>query len=92
MALTEKLFDSDFNKCLMVYKKIFYKRSHTRNEKELLIEMLFQLGPLGLLKFKKMLYYLSKKQKYMVGLEMIDSLWYKQTPKRVNNLIKNFIK
>ena len=88
----EKLFDSDFNKCLIVYKKIFYKKSHTRNEKELLIEMLFQLGPSGLLKFKKMLYYLSKKQKYMVGLEMIDSLWYKQTPKRVNNLIKNFIK
>ena len=27
----------------------------------------------------------------MASLEMLDSLWYLQTPERVNNLIKNSI-
>ena len=54
--------------------------------------MIYQLGSQGVLKFKKMLFYLNKRQKYMTCLEMMDSLWYKQTPNRVNDLIKNFIK
>ena len=54
--------------------------------------MLFQLGPKGVMKFKKMLFYLKKKQKYLTCLEMMDSLWYKQTPKRVDDLIKHFCK
>ena len=43
-------------------------------------------------KFKKMLYFLNKKQKFMASLEMLDSLWYLQTPERVKNLIKNYTK
>ena len=53
--------------------------------------MIFQLGVKGVSNFKKMIKYLNKK-KYMTCLEMMDSLWYKQTPERVNNLIKNYIK
>ena len=59
---------------------------------ELLIEMVFQLGTKGVSKFKKMLYFLNKKQKLMASLEMLDSLWYLQTPERVKNLIKNYTK
>ena len=88
----EKLFDLDFKYSLKEYKKLFYKQKHKQNEKELLIEMLFQLGPKGVIKFKKMLFCLRKKQKYMTCLHMMDSLWYKQTPARVNNLIKNYIR
>ena len=52
--------------------------------------MIFQLGLKGVLKFKRMLFYLNNKKKYMTCLEMLDSLWYKQTPKRVLDLINNY--
>ena len=73
-------------------KKNFLKKNHTSSEKELLIEMLFQLGEKGVSRFKKMLFFLNKKQKFMASLEMLDSLWYLQTPERVKNLIKNYTK
>ncbi len=88
----EQVFQLDFNKALNDYKKFLYKKNHKKNDKELLIEMVFQLGLRGVLKFRKMLFYLNKKQKYMVCLQMLDSLWYKQTPLRVKNLIKNYLK
>ena len=53
--------------------------------------MLFQLGDKGLSKFVKMLSHIEKKQKFMTSLEMLNSLWYRQTPKRVEDLIKNYI-
>jgi len=86
------LFEIDFKKAHEQYKKKFLKKNHTTSEKELLIEMLFQLGEKGVSKFKKMLYFLNKKQKFMASLEMLDSLWYLQTPERVKNLIKNYTK
>ena len=88
----EKVFEIDFRKAHDQYKKNFFKKHHTTSEKELLIEMLFQLGVKGVSKFKKMLYFLNKKQKFMASLEMLDSLWYLQTPERVKDLIKNYIK
>tara|TARA_B100000575_G_C22951340_1_gene550193 strand:- start:57 stop:485 length:429 start_codon:yes stop_codon:yes gene_type:complete len=86
------VFETDFKKALTQYFTQFYKKNHDKLDKELLIEMIYQLGPKGVSKFKRMLFFLNSKQKYMTCLEMIDSLWYKQTPKRVDNLIKNFIK
>ena len=88
----ENIFILDFNRALIDYNTILYNRSHQNQEKELLIEMIFQLGIKGVLKFKKTLFYLNRKQKYMASLEMLDSLWYKQTPHRVINLIKNYLK
>ena len=88
----EELFEIDFKKAHKQYKKKFLKKNHTTSEKELLIEMIFQLGAKGVSKFKKMLYFLNKKQKFMASLEMLDSLWYLQTPERVKNLIKNYTK
>ena len=87
----DELFELDFNKSLKDYQIYFYNKLHNKSDKELLIEMLFQLGRKGVSRFKKMLFYLNKKQKYMACLEMMDSLWYKQTPKRVHNLILNFL-
>ena len=86
----ENVFEIDFNKSLKQYNTLFFRKFHKQAEKELIIEMLFQLGPKGVSKFKKMLFYLNNKKKYMTCLEMMDSLWYKQTPERVNDLIKNF--
>ena len=88
----KKLFEADFKKAQDQYEKNFFKKNHTISEKELLIEMLFQLGEKGVSKCKKMLYFLNKKEKFMASLEMLDSLWYLQTPERVKNLIKNYTK
>ena len=88
----ENVFNLDFERAAKEYKKKFFKKNHTRSEKELLIEMVFQLGSKGVFKFRKMLFFLNKKQKYMASLEMLDSLWYLQTPERVKNLIKNYTK
>ena len=56
--------------------------------KEVLIEMIFQLGIKKTLKFKKFNFYLKSSKPHLAALEMINSLWYLQTPKRVDNLIK----
>ena len=39
-----------------------------------------------------MLKYLLKKEHNMASLEMINSLWYRQTPKRVESLINILLK
>tara|TARA_Y100000768_G_C23520802_1_gene470267 strand:+ start:116 stop:556 length:441 start_codon:yes stop_codon:yes gene_type:complete len=87
----DRLFEDDFEKSKIQFQKKFCKKKYAQKDKELLIEMIFQLGPKGVSKFKKMIFYLNNKQKYMACLEMMDSLWYTQTPKRVINLIDNFI-
>ncbi len=88
----EKVFETDFKTAHNQYKRFFLKKNHTIVEKELLIEMIFQLGFEGVSKFKKMLYFLNKKQKFMASLEMLNSLWYLQTPERTKNLIQNYLK
>ena len=88
----EKLFEIDFKNSVDNYNKYFKEKHHNQSDKELIIEMIFQLGSNGVSKFIKMLKHINSKQKYMTCLEMMDSLWYKQTPKRVENLIKNFTK
>ncbi len=85
------LFEDDFNNAYKNYINHFSHPKHTNKDKELLTEMIFQLGAKGLFKFKKMLHYVNNKQKYMACLEMMNSLWYLQTPKRVENLIYNYI-
>ena len=87
----EEIFEKDFNKALSKFNNTF--KSFTLNEKEsdLLIEMIFQLGIKGCLKFKNLLRNLRKGNKHLVCFEMMDSLWYKQTPYRVKTLIKIFL-
>ena len=62
-----------------------------KKEDELLIEMIFQLGITGCLKFKNLLKNMRKGNKHLVCFEMMESLWYKQTPYRVKTLIKTFL-
>ena len=87
-----KLFEKDFKTSKQEFYKNFKKLNLKKKEKELLIEMIFQMGITNVKNFKKMFLYIKKKKKYLTALEMLDSLWYKQTPKRVENLLKHYLK
>ena len=86
------LFELDFNKALTDYKKNYAKRGFSKECEEVLIEMIFQLGIKNQKKFIKMNEYLKNKLCFMAAFEMRNSKWYKQTPKRVNGLIKILLK
>ena len=88
----EKLFIQDFKNAVKDYKKYLKKNTSNKKEEELLIEMVFQIGISGVLKFKNLLGNMRKKNKHLVCFEMMNSLWYNQTPNRVKELIKIFIK
>ncbi len=87
----EVIFINDFNKALADYNKFLKPYSSNKKDADLLIEMVFQLGIIGVLRFKKLLNHMIKRDKYLVCFEMMNSLWYKQTPNRVKNLIKVFL-
>ena len=53
-----------------------------------LIGMAFQLGTRGLLKFPRMLGSVEDGQYAEAAIEMLDSLWAKQTPERAARLAK----
>ena len=88
----KKLFQNDFNQAVLAYKKNYEKNKFPKNVEEVLIEMIFQLGIKKQKKFKKMQKHLLKKEHHMASLEMIKSLWYHQTPKRVESLISILLK
>jgi len=52
------------------------------NAWECIVEMIYQLGTTGVMKFAKMLLALEEKNYYEAHLQMLDSLWRKQTQKR----------
>ena len=86
------IFDQDFERALGDYKRFLKQKHHNRKDKELLIEMTYQMGAKKVLKFKKLISNMQKNKKHLVCFEMMDSLWYTQTPNRVKNLIRAFLK
>jgi len=67
-------------------KNIMYFNELPLPVQEVLINMGFQLGIKGLLKFKNTLFYISKSLWYEASIEMLDSRWAKQTPSRAKEL------
>ena len=92
VSFFQNLFENDFKTALDDYSKHFRKYSFSQNIKELIVEMIFQMGIQNVLSFKKTLRHIRKNNKFLAALEMMDSIWYKQTPLRVENLIKYFLK
>jgi len=88
----ERIFIQDFKSATKDYRKYLKKNTSNRKDEELLIEMVFQMGLKRVLKFRNLLDNMRKKNKHLVCFEMMNSLWYKQTPKRVKALIKIFLK
>ena len=87
----EEIFEKDFKKALSNFNNTFKSFTLNKKESELLIEMIFQLGIKGCLKFKNLIKNIKKGNKHLVCFDMMDSLWYKQTPNRVKALIKTFL-
>ena len=83
----KKIFENDFSSALSDFNKSYKAKGFSKNSQEVLIEMIFQLGIKNCLKFKKFNKLLKKKLPYMAALEMLNSCWYDQTPKRVEKLI-----
>jgi lysozyme len=53
---------------------------------DIVTEMCYQLGVTGFSNFKKTIAYLQNKQFKEASVEMLDSLWAKQTPNRAKEL------
>ena len=88
----EKIFRKDFDKALKKFNIFLKPFSSKTRDSELLIEMIFQMGIESVLKFKKLLHNMHIGNKHLVCFEMMNSLWYKQTPNRVKNLVSAFLK
>ena len=54
--------------------------------KEVVLEMCYQLGVNGFLRFKKTIKYLENRDWIEASREMLDSKWYEQTPNRAIEL------
>lgn len=88
----EMIFINDFNKALSDFNKFLNPLSKNQKDSELLIEMIFQIGIVKVLMFKKLLRNVNNSNRFMVCFEMMNSIWYKQTPVRVKKLIIEFLK
>ncbi len=91
-AQLNSIFNQDFERALRDYKRFIKQKNHNRKDKEILIEMIYQMGAKKVLKFKKLILNMKKNKKHLVCFEMMDSLWYTQTPNRVKGLIRAFLK
>ena len=67
-------------------KNLPYLPSLPKDAQDVLIEMAYQMGVSGLLKFKKTLMYIETKDYKDASVEMLDSRWAKQTPNRAKKL------
>ena len=88
----EILFEKDFTEAVHSFRQHYNSKRINKKIQEILIEMIFQLGIKNTLKFKKFNFFLKKNFFYLAALEMLNSKWYLQTPKRVEGHIKNLLK
>ena len=83
-----KLFDKDFEKAKNGASKLYEGCEISDIAKGLIIEMVFQLGPTGVKKFRNFWKDLKQTppQYDVAATEMMDSRWAKQTPSRAKEL------
>ena len=87
----EKIFIKDFTSVVKIFNKSLKNNTFNKKDEELLIEMVFQIGVVGVIKFRNLLVNMRKRNKHLVCFEMMNSLWYKQTPLRVKRLINVYL-
>ena len=69
-----------------VRKKFNWYMYLPQEGKDVIINLCYQLGINGFSKFKKTIYLLETEQYEEASVEMLDSLWAKQTPRRAKEL------
>jgi lysozyme len=82
----ENVFSKDFNEALKNAEHLIGERNINHVAKEVIIEMVFQLGIGGVGKFKNMWKALDGEDYGEASFQMLDSLWAKQTPARAGKL------
>lgn len=90
--ILEALFEKDFNIAVQGAEELLKGYDIALVAKEVIIEMVFQLGKTGVSKFKKMFEALKNNDYSRAASEMINSHWYRQTPSRceeLSNLMKS---
>jgi len=84
--ILEALFEKDFNKAVQGAEQLLDGYNIALVAKEVIIEMVFQLGKTGVSKFKKMFDALKNNDYSRAAAEMLNSAWYRQTPSRCEEL------
>ena len=82
----DAVFDKDFQNALDNANKLMSGYDLVDQAKEVICEMVFQLGIGGVSKFKNMWKALEEGDYYTASQEMLDSRWARQTPKRAEDL------
>lgn len=84
--ILESLFDKDFNKAVSDATELLKGYTVAPLAREVIIEMVFQLGKTGVSKFKNMFAALKEYDYTRAAAEMMNSAWYRQTPSRCEEL------
>jgi GH24 family phage-related lysozyme (muramidase) len=84
--ILEALFEKDFNTAVQGATELLQGVNVSLVAKEVIIEMVFQLGKTGVSKFKKMFEALKNNDYSRAAAEMLNSAWYRQTPSRCEEL------
>ena len=89
-AELERVFDKDFETAKNSASNLYKDCSIKDEAKGIIIEMVFQLGPTGVSKFKKMWVALKNNPPNYkeAAVQMLDSRWAKQTKNRAESLAK----
>ncbi len=86
MEILDDCFESDFNDALRGAEDLIGSITLLPKAKEVIVEMVFQLGKGGVSKFKKMWEALAKEDYDEAANQMLDSRWHKQTKSRAESL------
>jgi len=82
----EEVFDKDFQRTLEAAERLIDNKPINYVAKEVIINMVYQIGEGGVSKFKNMWKALDSEDYGEASFQMLDSLWAKQTPARAGKL------
>ena len=82
----EEVFEKDFQRTVDAAERLIGDRWINHIAKEVIINMVYQIGEGGVSKFKNMWKALDNEDYGEASFQMLDSLWAKQTPARAGKL------
>lgn len=86
IEMLEQYFEQDFSFALAGAESLIGNVEIPQEGKEVIIEMVFQLGKMGVSKFSKMWKAIDKQDYKEAANQMLDSRWHKQTKSRAESL------